>query len=68
MGTALAVRSDSEGLAMSAMLGSSRRDARARLRLEGGEIMLVERGTFRYWMARLLAQLERLFSPSKSRL
>jgi hypothetical protein len=69
MGTALAVRSDLEGPPMSAMLGSSRRDDRARLRLEGGEIMLSERsiGAFRHRMARLLARLETLFSPPKLR-
>jgi len=54
---------------MSAMLGSSRRDDRVRLRLEGDEIVLVERpiGTFRFWTARLFARLETLFSPPKLR-
>ncbi len=51
------------------MLGSSRRDSRARLRLEGGEIVLVERpiGAFRYRLVRLLARLGKLFSPPDSR-
>jgi hypothetical protein len=67
MWTALAVLSNSEGPPMSAMLGSSRRDARARLRLESGEIMLVERGAFRYRVARLLVRLEKRFSPPELR-
>jgi hypothetical protein len=55
---------------MSAMLGSSRREARARLRLEGGEIKLIERpiGAFRHRIARQLARLEKLFKPPKYRL
>ena len=54
---------------MSAMLGSSRREAQARLRLEADEIVLVERpiGTFRFWTTRLFARLETLFSPPKLR-
>jgi hypothetical protein len=55
---------------MSAMLGSSRRDAQAQFRLEGDEIVLMERpiGAFRFWKARLIARLETLFSPPRSRL
>jgi hypothetical protein len=54
---------------MSAMLGSSRRDTRARFRLEGDELVLVERpiGTFRLWTSRLMTRLETLFSPPKMR-
>jgi|GEM_PF-1562068 hypothetical protein len=67
MGTALAVRSTVGGSEMSAMLGSSRRDAQARFRLEGDENVLLERpvGSFRLWTARLIARLETLFSPPK---
>jgi hypothetical protein len=52
---------------MSAMLGSSRRDAQPRLRLEGGEVVLVERpaGLFRSRTARLLAWLETFFNPPR---
>ncbi|HEY5479456.1 MAG TPA: hypothetical protein VIJ84_07580 [Gaiellaceae bacterium] len=54
---------------MSAMLGSSRRDARARFRLEGDELVLVERpaGAFRIWASRLISRFETLFSPPKLR-
>jgi len=69
MGTALAVAHDAGGSGMSAMLGSSRRDSRARFRIEGDELVLVERptGTFRFWTSRLIARLETLFSPPKLR-
>jgi hypothetical protein len=55
---------------MSAMLGSSRRDSRPRVRLENGEIVLVDSpiGPLRSLMLRLLTRLEVLFSPSDSRL
>ena len=69
MGTALAVRGNARGPRMSAMLGSSRREAHERLRLDGDEIVLVERpiGTFRFWTSRLIARLETLFSPPRLR-
>jgi len=51
---------------MSAMLGSPRRTARPRLRLEGGELVLVERRAFRTWTTRLLVRFETLFA-SRSR-
>jgi hypothetical protein len=55
---------------MSAMLGSSRRDSRPRVRLENGDVVLVDRpaGLLRARALRLLARLERLFSPPASRL
>jgi len=51
------------------MLGSSRREDQARFRLDGDEIVLVERpvGTFRFWTTRLLARLETFLSPPKPR-
>ncbi len=54
---------------MSAMLGSSRRDNRGRVRLQNGEVVLVEssNGPLRSWMLRLVARLELLFSSSGSR-
>jgi hypothetical protein len=54
---------------MSAMLGSSRREARMLRRLEGDQILLVERqiGTIRFWTARLVERLESLFSPPSVR-
>jgi hypothetical protein len=54
---------------MSAMLGSSRRDARERFRLEGDELVLVERpaGSVRIWASRLVARIEMLFGPPKLR-
>ena len=55
---------------MSAMLGSSRRDSRPRVRLQNGEIVLVDgpAGPVRAWVLRLLTRLEVLFSPPESRL
>jgi len=55
---------------MSAMLGSSRRDSRSRVRLQNGEIVLVDssNGPLRAWMMRLRTRLEVLFSPPESRL
>lgn len=69
MGTALAVCCNAGGPRMSAMLGSSRREDQARLRLDGDEIVLVERpvGTLRFWTTRLLARLETFFGPPKLR-
>jgi hypothetical protein len=69
MGTALAVCSDRGDSKMSAMLGSSRRAARARFRLEGDELVLVERpvGAFRIWASRLISRFETLFSPPRLR-
>jgi hypothetical protein len=69
MGIPMAVARNAGGPDMSAMLGSSRRDSRARFRLEGDELVLVERpaGTFRFWTSRVIARLEMLFSPPKSR-
>jgi hypothetical protein len=54
---------------MSVMLGSSRRDGRPQVRLQDGEIVLVESstGALRSWMLRLLTRLEVIFSPSDSR-
>lgn len=54
---------------MSAMLGSSRRDSRSRIRLENGEVVLAESptGSLRAWVQRLLARLETFFSPPESR-
>jgi len=54
---------------MSAMLGSSRRETRARFGFEADEIVLVERpvGTFRFWTTRLFARLEGFFGPAKLR-
>ncbi|MGA9762523.1 MAG: hypothetical protein WBQ14_08880 [Gaiellaceae bacterium] len=65
----MAIARNLGGSGVSAMLGSSRRDSRARFRLEGDELVLVERpaGTFRFWTSRLIARLETLFSPPKSR-
>jgi hypothetical protein len=52
---------------MSVMLGSSRRNARARVRVrvEGDQIALVERpaGPIRLWIVRSLARLLTLFGP-----
>ena len=51
------------------MLGSSRREAQARVNVENHEIVLVERptGTVKFWTARLVARLETLFGPAKLR-
>jgi len=51
------------------MLGSSRREAQARVNVENHEIVLVERptGTVKFWMARLVARLETLFGSAKLR-
>jgi len=55
---------------MSVMLGSSRRDSRPRVRVENGEIVLVDNPArpLRSWMLRLLTRLETLFGPPESRL
>ncbi|MGD0166132.1 MAG: hypothetical protein ABSC51_02425 [Gaiellaceae bacterium] len=54
---------------MSAMLGSSRRDSRPKVRVRNGEIVLVERpaGSLRALMARLITRLEVLFGPLGTR-
>ena len=67
MGTAVAVSSNAGGPGMSAMLGSSRRDARVQLRLDDDEVVIVERsvGTLRFWTSRLIARLESLFGPPR---
>jgi hypothetical protein len=69
MWTASAVCSNAGGSGMSAMLGSSRREAQMTFRLEGEEIVLVERqnGALRFWTARIYERLETLFKPPRLR-
>jgi hypothetical protein len=54
---------------MSAMLGSSRRDARTPIRVDGDEISLLGRpaGSLMALLGRLLARLGAFFSPPESR-